>query len=467
MFHLLRNSYTSSKPKISRFSLKRPKHLLPISLTTFSHLSPPEIKHFQIKELYYESHILFIFTNDSLIYFYNLLSNKLIHLSLFSTPTTKAKSITLNKCKQSLLITYIELISNQQELKCCEIPFHIIKHKISTEEPFTKDDFVFLFKRETFISPAFIEFDEINKIILTKNSLGTFKIWAMHNYTMNFEITDKRIEEVRLADDVLITIKTTNVLEKLLLSVYDILNGKILYNYEIKLISNSMLIFLEIFRHVLFMKQECHVPIFINLITLETHFLTEDFDVDTFFLFVNTKRIVIAVDKNIIYFYNLQGEMIKKIYHDNCSEPIRPNDLCISVDKRLMCICYKGKKIFSNQSSQSVFRGNNICSRSNTSSKRSFINIINEDVFDCSLSAISKKHVQDDNELNTIREEDSYKEITSCNYIDIIELDDIRKGVAKRITFNYNAEFSNIIIDDMNCAIYGVTVFGSIYEINI
>ena len=113
-----------------------------------------------------------------------------------------------------------------------------------------------LFEREVFISPSFIEFDDVNNIILTKNALGTFKVWKMENYTMIFELTDKRIEEVRLAEDVLLTIKSTNVTEKLLLGVYDIKNGKNLYNYEIDLIPNSSLIFLELFRHVLFLKQE-------------------------------------------------------------------------------------------------------------------------------------------------------------------------------------------------------------------
>ena len=40
----------------------------------------------------------------------------------------------------------------------------------------------------------------------------------MENYKTVFEITDKRIEEVRLAEEVLLTIKSTNILEKILLS---------------------------------------------------------------------------------------------------------------------------------------------------------------------------------------------------------------------------------------------------------
>ena len=213
-------------------------------------------------------------------------------LLYFSTAASSAKSITINKSNNCLLVVYVSNDGHSQELKCVEVPIEIIKQQ---QRAITRDCFRLLFEREVFISPSFIEFDDVNNIILTKNALGTFKVWKMENYTMIFELTDKRIEEVRLAEDVLLTIKSTNVTEKLLLGVYDIKNGKNLYNYEIDLIPNSSLIFLELFRHVLFLKQEFHVPIFINMINLDNTFFQDDFNDDAFFIYNNLHKIILCV----------------------------------------------------------------------------------------------------------------------------------------------------------------------------
>ena len=44
------------------------------------------------------------------------------------------------------------------------------------------------------VTPASIEYDDYNKILLTMNSLGTYKIWNLKDYSKKMEINDKRIE---------------------------------------------------------------------------------------------------------------------------------------------------------------------------------------------------------------------------------------------------------------------------------
>lgn len=466
MFQFLLKSKYHNLKFPSRFSLQNPKPLIKYNLNenideneiTY-HVANNNIKTYAIKEMYFELDLIIFFTDTSHIYVFNTITSHLSIITLFSTSTCSAKSITINKSNNCLLIVYVSKANGIQELKCVEIS--IEKLKTNPTNNFIIDDFSKLFEREVFISPAFIEFDDVNKIILTKNSLGTFKIWSMENYKTVFEITDKRIEEVRLAEEVLLTIKSTNILEKILLSVYDIRNGKNLYNYEIDLIPNYSLIFLELFKHVLFMKQEYHVPLFINLITLENYFLREDFDDDAFFIYINTKKIILAFSCNIIYFYDLKGRVINKVSKQNTLNSLSPNDIAISNNKKYFCVCWK---FLNDDSSQrTVLRK----SQYSSGSKRSMISNSRSrysKLFSCSLSPIS----QENEELNVgMIEEETYNEMNSGNCLEIYDLDYIEKGVTYRFNLQNNINISSLIFFSNYMKIYYVTIYGKICEISL
>ena len=468
MFKFLLKAKHSKVKFPSRFEIKKAHPIHPILCSTISNHSEnineistsnlnQNIKTYSVKEMYLESDLLFFLTESSMIYIYNTVMSSFYSLLYFSTAASSAKSITINKSNNCLLVVYVSNDGHSQELKCVEVPIEIIKQQ---QRAITRDCFRLLFEREVFISPSFIEFDDVNNIILTKNALGTFKVWKMENYTMIFELTDKRIEEVRLAEDVLLTIKSTNVTEKLLLGVYDIKNGKNLYNYEIDLIPNSSLIFLALFRHVLFLKQEFHVPIFINMINLDNTFFQDDFNDDAFFIYNNLHKIILAFNLSIIYFYDLNGKLLNKLTKKNNVGTITPNDIAISNDKKYLCVCWKFLNDESNDSSDVLRKSQSIESKrsllSGTRSKRS-------QLFSCSISSIDKSDI---NNIGMI-EEDTFNEMHYGNCIDIINLDEIEKGVSYSINLNVNMNISSLLFDSTSMNIYYVTVFGEIYEISL
>ena len=64
-------------------------------------------------------------------------------------------------------------------------------------------------------------------------------------------------------------------------------------------------------------------------------------------------------------------------------------------------------------------------------------------------------------------EEDTFNEMHYVNSINIINLDEIEKGVSYSINLNVNMNISSLLFDSTSMNIYYVTVFGEIYEISL
>jgi hypothetical protein len=351
MFNTLRHVYKNQIKEKDRFFYIKPSLNLICDMSRYlENFETPLI----VNDMYLEDELLIILSEDGTIYLVNIMDVQMSkiknnlnknnfyvrELKNFSTKTKFAKSISINQTNNSLLIVYLTKESNTTaELKCSMINLNQLKEYVkgTTQNIQSVDIFV----TENLSSPAFVEFDEFNSKIITRNSLATYKVWNMKDLKLIFELTDKRIEEIRTADGIFMTIRSVEANDKLLLSIYDIENGKLVINYEVDLIVGVELEILEIFDRVLLLKQAGNPPLIVNLITFEYNIIKNDqLDEKSMFMFINKSNLFATLHQNYLIFYSMNGEEMRSIKNENI-ENISPNFVHLTQDKNYLLVYWE------------------------------------------------------------------------------------------------------------------------------
>jgi hypothetical protein len=487
MFNLIRQKFLPKfeLPKKYEMKIKKPKFLINIkdsledSMESLS-LSSNNVDKRKIIEILFEEELIIILMEDGEIILYDIITTKTKKITKYSSLTKMAKSLYINSMRKSLLITYIKKrrdLNEGFELKLSEITINKLK-----ERHFNKKDFSKIIKNESMVTPAFIEFDDYNKILLTMNSLGTYKIWNLKDYSKKMEITDKRIEETRLSKDTFIVIKTLSLIFRMYLQIYDIRNGKILYNFEIELIPDCSLSFIEIFGNVLFLKQIGHLPMLINLLSIDTYFLNEDLPDDTIFIYASKHKIVFGFNIKNIFFFDLKGNILKRIINNN-NYLFYPKDILISKEEKFLVFCYgvninnnlnnsDNKSYCSNSSLYTIKRDdlNNLNSENSLFSSFSKSNFDLNIPFNCQISEVKNKN---NNENNINKNENTNFSnlssiITKLEYqfkFEIFNLDDINHK-NKYIYLPKGIKNSKFIFSEKYMKGFIASEDGSIFEID-
>lgn len=270
---------------------------------------------------------LFLLSNEGSLFIYSTHShkNKISSLERYLNSNIfggtdylyKAKSIYLNKKRQTLVIVYLNKAQNYTEMKCCELNYNSLKLlarflRHSREIPKFRSYFEQLFEQENLSGNCFIEFDEFNDKILTKDAHNVFKVWDLKDYRKIFILSDSRVDEVRTTYNVLMTLEMNNQLIKL--KTYDINKGNIIINYDIKISSEHSIEILELFESYILIKQQIFKPVLFNLET--NHYFTienDNFSVNSHFIYNYKSKIIVAINQNNLQFYRLNGEHIRTI----------------------------------------------------------------------------------------------------------------------------------------------------------
>ena len=250
MFHLMHKSTIESikldiKNKNKILNIYLPKH--PIKRAEFSFLKKnnenlqanskeknSEVKiNYNIEDTRYFNGLLIALTSIGTIFIYEIYSKKLKKIVCFASEELRAKGIHLNSIRKSLIITLFACINDINNIQCFEIPFeYLIKKEI-----IKINDFIRILKSEEILdSECYVQFDEYNKIILTRNILRTNKIWNFEKYTQNLEFTYTNLNEIRLTGGSCLICEKTNEIRKYNIHIFDINNGDILQ----KIINNNL-----------------------------------------------------------------------------------------------------------------------------------------------------------------------------------------------------------------------------------
>ena len=423
------------------------------------------------------------------IFIYDIYSKKLKKISCFSTNDLKAKGIHINSYRNSLIITAFSRLNGINNIQC----FEIFLSNINSNSVFNINNFAQILKTEEFLdSECFVQFDEYNKVILSRNILRTNKIWNFQNYKKNFEFTNTNINEIRITEgSLLVCEKVGDNIRQYNLEILDITNGKILFKTEIAFKPNKKIVFFEYIKNYLFVKQMDNYPLYINLITNKVKIIREEIDSEALFIYTgNTNKfILISLDRYLIF--NLEGILLKKIINSNITTEIKQNDICSPIcnnsTKNIpFIICWHLVNVsFSSSNSKSSLRQSN----SNISSSK---NYLDNEINSKNLSPISNRDIALDNNYNyidrnfalhsplsednpnnmgfintgsNIKDNYSLEGLYGEHQIDVVFLDDIHhiRNIKFKINFNQNIISINYVQESNS--VFIITNFGEIFEI--
>ena len=497
MFNIVRKSRLeipklTLKEKNSLFKNNNQKH--PIKVAEFSSLktkennlplSDEEIKiNYTIEDTRSFDGLLICLTSIGNIFIYDIYSKKIKKISCFSKMQLKAKGIHINSIRNSLIITAFSHANGINNIQCFEIFLSCIKSILH----FDINNFSQILKSEEFLdAECFVQFDEYNKVILSRNILRTNKIWNFENYKKNFEFTYANLNEIRITGgSLLLCEKSGDNIRQYNLEIFDIRNGKKLFQTEIAFKPNKKIVFFEFLKNYIFTKQVDNYPLYINLITNEIKIIKEEIDSEALFIYTgnSNKFILISLDRYLIF--SIEGNLLKKIVNNNLSIEIKQNDISspiFSTSKNIpFIICWHLSNVsFSDSNSRSALRNSNsnisshIFSGEDNSKKMSPImnreSLTNNNFVENNFNLYSPLSDNNPNNLGFIENESklgdkySMEGLYGEHQIDIVYMDNINyiRNIKFKINFNQNIISINYV-QECN-SVFIITNFGDIFEI--
>jgi len=210
-----------------------------------------------------------------------------------------------------------------------------------------KPNFTFLLNDEVYLAPSFIEIDELNGVLITRNQNFQFKLWDARNYVKLMEVCDRRIQEIRMANEIFIALRYDDLYtDNLFFEIYEIKTGKLLLTFKIDFINpEEQLEIIEFVKTKMLIKLSNQKPKLINLISGEhINIINEDIDFgpESMFIYVDDILKFICINKNEIIFINLDGKIEKKIKNENVTS-ITNENICISKNKKYFVIYWEKK----------------------------------------------------------------------------------------------------------------------------
>ena len=227
-----------------------------------------------------------------------------LHLEL-TAPGERSRTIFYNKHQESMILVFLQEVQGDERLTCKS--FRII----DLERGILKGNE--LFPREDLRTPGFLEFDDINRLIMTKSAATReFKFWKLQDYSLLYTIADPLVEEVRLTTEVCLLVHSPQE-NFVMCKLCSVVNGTLLDAYEISLKPHRVIELLELFGSFLLLKQYGEPLVIINLLT-HTRISIPGFISPQNFIYLHEKQIFLALRSCVIEVWNFSGKLLK-IYH--------------------------------------------------------------------------------------------------------------------------------------------------------
>ena len=324
-----------------------------------------------------------------------------------------------------------------------------------------------------------MQFDEYNKVILSKNILRTNKIWNFVTYKKNFEFTYSNMTEIRMTGgSLLLCEKAGNNLRQYNLQIFDIKNGNKLFQTEISFKPDKKIVFFEFLKNFLFTKQADNYPLYINLITNQIKVIKEEIDSEALFIYTGNTNI----DRYLIF--SIEGDLLKKIVNNNLSIEIKQNDIYSPLSNNYntpFIICWHLANVSFSDSNSSLRKSNSIISshlfsEENISKNMSPINNERNDInennyIDNNFVMYSPLSENNPNNLGFIENESNLNDkytmegLYGEHQIDIVYMDNINFIRNVKFKINFNQNIAGINYSQESNSVFIITCFGDIYEI--
>jgi hypothetical protein len=198
-----------------------------------------------------------------------------------------------------------------------------------------------LFKEEDLRPPGFIEFDDLNKIVLTKSAANAeFKFWSMNDYSLLFCITDSCVEEIRLTNELVMLVHSPSAAH-VVCKLVSASTGKFIDVFDISIRADRLIELLELFGCYLLLKQFSEPLLIINLLS-RTRTVLHGFISPHHFIYLHEKELFMALRSSVIELWTFGGKLLKVFSTPVAAQTngIIPSKLYISrAQDMMMSVC--------------------------------------------------------------------------------------------------------------------------------
>ena len=252
-----------------------------------------------IREICSVKGCIYILHENNILSILNTMSNSINELNFFQKQSITAHG--LINCKEHLFI-----ISKVQEKK--ELYLRLWKYEV--------DLFKQYFQNEVLSLNSFIEYDEINFLFITKDTMDTYKIWNFDGAEifLLYSLSNIDIIEIRTTSELLLVIKSVEIynISNLKLEIKDIRTGEIVVLFNLSLNTSQALEVLEIVNTNLIINQQNSNPKVIDLYTLNSNYFENVFKSESKFITLEEQNCLMIVNLDKIHIVDLISCSIKK-----------------------------------------------------------------------------------------------------------------------------------------------------------
>jgi hypothetical protein len=171
-----------------------------------------------------------------------------------------------------------------------------------------------LFASESLQWPGFVEFDDVNKKVLTFSALTKrYKIWDLSNYNLMYDMNNPAIEEVKISPGIMLLILKRHQ-SSCPMKIVAIDTGEVLQEFNHPLVRGQKLQFIEQFNEKLLVKQRKQPLHMIDVQDDRKSLIIpqEQFATPSAFIFLYENQFFLTFIKREIAVWNLNGQRVAK-----------------------------------------------------------------------------------------------------------------------------------------------------------
>eukprot|EP00007_Cunea_sp_BSH-02190019_P003072 CAMPEP_0174235938 /NCGR_PEP_ID=MMETSP0417-20130205/5224_1 /TAXON_ID=242541 /ORGANISM="Mayorella sp, Strain BSH-02190019" /LENGTH=568 /DNA_ID=CAMNT_0015314517 /DNA_START=198 /DNA_END=1901 /DNA_ORIENTATION=+ len=238
------------------------------------------------------------------------------------------RSLFYNKANRSIITVSVLRSERFSRLHCRSTPLTMLERS-------TPGEGFPLFEEEMLSWPGFVEFDDVNRKVITFNATThTYNMWDLANYTLLYSVHDERIEELKMSPGVMLLIyqRSANLLPLKLVSVE---TGEVLKSFNRLLHRDKPIEFIEQFNSKLLIKQQSHDMQIVDVQTNHTvQVPTSLFPTPGGFIFLFSKNQFITYNKHEVLVWDFEGRLQTRFEnHHLYSVSQSPSIMCVNTSQ--------------------------------------------------------------------------------------------------------------------------------------
>lgn len=214
----------------------------------------------------------------------------------------RSRTLCYNHFRNSIILVMMQEVQGEERLMCKVFELNDLeKNKVQGTE---------LFSLEDLRLPGFLEFDENNRLIMTRSaSTQEFKFWSLEDYSNVFTVNDPFVEEVRVTTDMCLLVYQPQE-NSLKCKLCSIKNGSTLDIFEIAIKAHKVIELLELFAEHFLIKQYGEPLLMFNLLT-HSKISIPGFVSPQNFIYLYEKNLFLSLRNSVIEVWNFNGKLLK------------------------------------------------------------------------------------------------------------------------------------------------------------